>query len=524
MTSMTSTRGKAARSRKAAAPAPTQRRDGYQNDITGLGTTRDKSTYGDFKAGKRRTTDWLDDLYHYNDIAATIVDAVPDDAMRQGVDLAFEDDAEGKLATAVAGRMRDLGAEEKITEGWAWGRKSGLGAAYMGIEDGRPPEEPLDLERVTAVHFLTVYDKRELRPVEWYQDQLADAKFGQPRLYELVPDAVRIGPMQQTIGFGRCRVHESRLILFGGARTSRRKRLANDDTDHSILQRCVDVLLEFASSWGSVAHMMQSASQFTMGIANMGRMIANDQKQVLEERALIVDFYRSVCRAVPYDKDKESLEYLSQNFAGLDSVIRWLFQRVAGCARTPMTRLFGMSPAGLNATGDSDQANWNATVEAERRKVGKPALETLGRVLAVEQGAKPGIVTVTFPSLWQMSPAETATLRKTVADADHIYIADEVVLPEEIALSRFPPHGWKPDTTIDLEARETMRDAEIKREVDKAENPPAAPPASPPPGTPGGPPRAPAATSTDPTKDAPDGAPVPGGAPEPDDESAPEAK
>ena len=56
------------------------------------------------------------------------------------------------------------------------------------------------------------------------------------------------------------------------------------------------------------------------------------------------------------------------------------------------------------------------------------------------------------------------------------------MLPEEVALSRFPVTGWSPETTIDLEMRKTIIEIETDRAVEEAENPPPPPPTLPPPG------------------------------------------
>jgi hypothetical protein len=67
-----------------------------------------------------------------------------------------------------------------------------------------------------------------------------------------------------------------------------------------------------------------------------------------------------------------------------------------------------------------------------------------------------------------LTDLEQATLEKTVAERDAIYINAQVILPEEVALSRFRPGGFHTDTMIDLDARQSMLDAEIDKAVEKA--------------------------------------------------------
>jgi hypothetical protein len=49
-----------------------------------------------------------------------------------------------------------------------------------------------------------------------------------------------------------------------------------------------------------------------------------------------------------------------------------------------------------------------------------------------------------------MSDKEQADLRKTTADTDVAYINAGVLLPEEVALSRFGSGTWSAETAVDL--------------------------------------------------------------------------
>jgi len=59
------------------------RMDGFINRLTGLGTGRDKRTHAEVDTAKRLTQEAVDNLYRGNDVAARIVDALPEDALRK---------------------------------------------------------------------------------------------------------------------------------------------------------------------------------------------------------------------------------------------------------------------------------------------------------------------------------------------------------------------------------------------------------------------------------------------------------
>jgi len=81
----------------------------------------------------------------------------------------------------------------------------------------------------------------------------------------------------------------------------------------------------------------------------------------------------------------------------------------------------------------------------------KPKVLAFLRVLARSLGIAVDGLDVTFPPLWSMSDKEQAELRKTVADTDVAYINAGVLLPEEVALSRFGSGTWSAETTVDLD-------------------------------------------------------------------------
>ncbi len=169
---------------------------------------------------------------------------------------------------------------------------------------------------------------------------------------------------------------------------------------------------------------------------------------------------------------------------GLPEMVDRSWQRLASAARMPLTVLMGMSPAGMNATGESDTRHWYDQVKSYQEHALRPRLLRLVRCIARGLQLDPLAWDVCFPSLWQTTEKENAELRKLVAETDAMYIDKGVLLPEEVALSRFGASGYSTETHVDLEAREAMLKAETEKAVDKATKPDPVPPMMPPPGMP----------------------------------------
>src|SRR5512139_3717298 len=133
------------------------RRDGWQNNSTGLGTWwGDRGQRTEFVADS-----WLDDatltaLYHNDDICNTVASVYPKHALRKG----------WKTTKTAQDECVRLRARECIEEAATWGRLYGGGLVVIGTDDGAPSTEWLDPSHVSRVNWLQVYDKRDV-----YRDQ-----------------------------------------------------------------------------------------------------------------------------------------------------------------------------------------------------------------------------------------------------------------------------------------------------------------------------------------------------------------
>lgn len=194
-------------------------------------------------------------------------------------------------------------------------------------------------------------------------------------------------------------------------------------------------------------------------------MIAGGQKDVLQTRMQLVDMSRSVARALLLDADGgEEFSREPTSFTDAQAMLDKFMLRLASAAEVPVTILMGQSPAGMNATGESDFRWFYDTIATAQENDLKPKIERLVRIVMLvkdgpTRGAEPDW-SIKFAPLWQPTPVEQADLEKKHAEKDKIYIDAGVLLPEEVAMSRFRSDGWSPDTQIDRDTRETMLEIE----------------------------------------------------------------
>lgn len=468
------------RTRRTAHKARTARDDAWESDTLGFGTEAyDKTRSFTFRRIQPMTAQAAMDMFHGDDLARRICSKLPGDAMKQGFGLQFPDDEKGELAQGILSELSDLGTDELLPRTRSFANACGGAGCYVGALDGGEPKEPLDLPLVRDVLFLNEYDRRELEISATYGRRM-EKNYGKPARYRLMPPLIFRGSRQNAEKETREErelmpvVHESRMLMFGGVATARTERQLNQGWDFSVLDSIQSVLRQCNTTWHSIGLMTLEASQAVWKIAGLKGMIDAGNTAAVTRRMRLIERGRSVTRAVIIG-DNEEFTRIAAQFTGIDKVAETTWQRLATAADMPLTVLMGVSPAGMNATGESDMKLWYDRVAAERRLVFEPVIVKLVTMLLAKRGmADMTGWTVIWPSLWLETPKEQADRRLTVAQTDAIEVSKLGVLPEEIAISRHRDDGWNAETQIDVDARAKIKAAKLKRMIENASNPPEA--------------------------------------------------
>jgi phage-related protein (TIGR01555 family) len=398
-----------------------ERLDSWKNLLSGLGTSRDKSTHLHLAKGSALPAEYLEQLYLNDDIAARICDLVPSEMLRQGLDIRVNDEPF---------KWNNLG--ETLRDALTKARIFGAAFIYMGVDDGQAQETPLLIQKVRGVRFLNVLTSKELSHASFYGDPNT-SQYGHVETYRLNTSSAII--------------HESRLISFFAIPP-----LNHRQYPPSILQRVYPVLQQFHTAWQSTAHLMTDAAQGVFKLKNLHVSMGTNRSDELLKRMELVDMSRSISRSILLDAD-EDFRRDSYSFSGIPEILEKMMLRLAAAARIPVSLLMGQAPAGMNATGESDTRFFYDQVRAEQEAL-KPKLKHLTKILSGDPQAQ---ITIEFPALWQMTDREKADLRRMEAETDRIYLQEGVLLPEEVAIKRFSSG----DFTVDITERAEL--AQIER-------------------------------------------------------------
>lgn len=471
--------------------------DGWFSALGGHGTARDKRSSGQF------VPDFLDEitignLWSSDDIAARIIEAPVDEALRTGYRLNVGDKT---LADDLIGCHEELKVDQNLRQAGKIDRAHGGAAIFPIINDGQKDlSQPLIMDRISRIEHLQVFEPREMKPLTWYND-LRRPKYRRPKTFLMFPRSP--GGFSDLSGQV---VHESRFILFNGIQTTETDAPMNG-FGWSQLNRVWHVLRDFNMGWGSAMALLHDFSQAAFKIKGLAGLIAQDRDDVIRTRIQMVDLARSTIRAVLMDSEEE-FERKATPTSGLAELLHEALARVAAAADMPITRLFGTSPGGLGSNGEQETTTWYDRVDMYRTLRIHPQLTQLVRLQMRSRtgpcrGVEPKRWKLAFNPLKQLSKTEEAAYRASVANTDNVYFAMGAVSPEEIAFSRWGGDEYSGEMNINFEQRRVLGElgdtvvdpppkpvaAEQTEETPPEEAPPApglpgAPPVPPPPSTP----------------------------------------
>lgn len=436
-----------------------KRRDGWVNTVSGHGTARDRRTLTSYGVDIVTDVEAMQ-LWRSEFLAAHIIEKLPEEAYRRAFSLKIDGPKGKEQAERVMSVVESLGAVEKLTHAGRYERAYG-GAALFPVLRGAVGalETELPDAGITEVAALHILEPRELTPVAWYTD-LESTKFKKPSLYQVTPiSSGRGGSMRREV------IHESRLIIWPGIRVSEQtqpgQRLGWGDT---CLCRPRQVMADFGLAWGSAATLLHEFAQGVLKMKGLADILAQtDGEALLARRMTAFSSVASSLRLKVIDSE-DDYERKSTPITGMDGMLVQFAQLMAAAADMPLTVLLGMSPAGMNATGEFDQSGWYDRV-SKKQTAYTPMVEQLLRLIlrsttGPTAGSEPESWSAEWLPLQEQSDAERAATRKVVAETDKIYFDMGAASADSIATSRWKGDTYSAEMQIDWAERAKQKQIE----------------------------------------------------------------
>lgn len=408
-------RGREILRRKNGAVRP-HREDGYVNLLNKYGTKQDNSEAYKFEREPVIPDMQLTGLYEGNGLFSKIIDTPAEEALKHGFDLNLKSD---ELNAFVEDALDDLEWEEKAATAIKWARLYGGALIVMLIDDGRGLEGPVDWEHIRSIDELRVYERSIVQPdyASLYQQDYGGkgvgnrvSKFGQPEYYYV------------SSIYGSFKVHESRCLVFRNGvlpeQTSNATYLFWGMPEYVRIRRA---LRETVTAHTDSVKLLERSVQAIYSMKGLASLLTTDdgENQVLK-RLQLVDTSRGLLNSIAIDSEGEQYDFKTFQFSGVKDVIDATCNMLSALTNIPQTILFGRSPAGMNATGDSDFESYYNFVEKIQRLMLKRNLRTLLDVV-FRAGIASGDVAeepdykLEFKPLWSLSDTEQAAVDQTKA-------------------------------------------------------------------------------------------------------------
>ncbi len=376
----------------------------------------------------------LTEYYESDGLFAKIIDAPAEEALRSGFSLGLNNAA---ADTFVENALECLDWAEKSTTAIKWARLYGGCLIVMLIDDGGGLESPVKANKIKSVDELLLFESAVVNP------DLESAYTTRPRsgLATGLPEFYDISTAR-----GSFRVHASRCLVF-------RNGILPEHSPRSTAQfwgvpeyiRLKSALANTQKSHDLSVRLLERSVQPIYSMKGLASLLTTEsgENSVLK-RLETIDLARGIMNSIAIDSDGESYDFKSFSFQGASDVVDSSCNLLSALSNIPQTILFGRSPAGMNATGQSDLENYYNFVERIQRQMLKYNLTKLLDVVfaaGVSSGQLEEVPAyrVKFNPLWSLSETEAATVAQQraqtsliKAQTSQVYVDLQALDPSEV--------------------------------------------------------------------------------------------
>lgn len=347
----------------------------------------------------------LNSMYRTGGILQSIIDIIPADMLREWFTLSDVDpDKQTEFDRAVLKTQ----VRDRIDEGLRWGRLYGGAVAVILIKGHENSlDKPLDVDSVMPDSFagLLVLDRWSgVFPGAELVSDMTDPDFGLPEYYE-----IRAGENQRLIA----KVHHSRILRFTGRNLPYLEKIAEMYWGESEIEPVYEDIVLYDSVMANMGNLTFQANVDTLAIKNLEQLFAIGSVEQ-QKRFWAVMQAQSVCksnfgtRLIDQDTQLSTQQY---SFTGFNYVVEAVQTNLSAKTHIPVTKLFGRSPAGMNATGDSDMQNYYDFIDGLRESRLRPVLERLVPIICMSTwGEVPEDMGIVFPPLWTPTAIEVSQI------------------------------------------------------------------------------------------------------------------
>lgn len=372
-----------------------------------------------------------------------------------GIDLGIKDK---DLKTQLDNHLQTIRYQSKFAKALRWARLFGGAAVVMLVDDGRLLQDPLNWRDVHGVEELLVYGRNEMYPlwVNGYENNPDDEDYR--RGGTGIPEYYQVNSV-----YGNYVVHSSRCLVFHNSDIPESSTMANLYRTWGIPEylRIREELRNASIGPGYSIRLLERLSMVTYKMKNLAGVLSTaDGEDTVLQRMEMLDLARNLLNMVIIDADGEDVGVQSLSIAGVKDILDNACAMLSAVSHIPQTRLFGRSPAGENATGESDLENYKEFVgslqNGDLRDNTRTLVELILRGMVWNREVKEiPEYTVTYKSAWSPSDEEKATQDQAVAAAQltraqtaSTYVTSGIIEAEEVRRSMVRDEQFDPENIL----------------------------------------------------------------------------
>lgn len=387
--------------------------DGLVNIASGLGTAKAKRSHNQWSLGVQNDYASWDACYQTNWIARAIIDEWAADAVREW--RSIKSDGAEDIESAEDALDLTQVTEEAI----AWSRLYG-GAGVVMITN-QDLEKPLNLNAIKkgSLERLEVFDRYDLTPI------------GETNTYDMLARNY-LRPDYFTVSGGSQRIHHSHIAFFNGARLPKRQARMNYGWGDSELRRTIDEIADMVAAKDGIAELLQEVNIDIVTRTGLTDELTTDQDDSIIKRYELFSLMKSTINMALLDGD-EKLDRQTLQLGGVAQVLETFMTWISGAARMPATKIFGKSPAGMNATGESDMKMYYDQIRGKQQGDLSRSMRQIDEVLVRSAlGYWPDSFDWRWNPLAQLNGVETAQEQLLQAQKNQIYLGTGIVQRSQI--------------------------------------------------------------------------------------------
>ncbi len=386
--------------------------DGLINVVSGLGTSKSKRSHNQWGYALLQDYQSLDASYQSNWIARKICDIPAEDMTREWRRIKSDG------AEEIAAVEQQLLIANQVQEATTWARLYG-GSGILMIT-GQDLTKPLNVNAIKKGDLtrLLVFDRWDMQGLTLNTWDVLAANYLKPEFY-----TIRGGSMQ---------VHWTHFARFNGERLPRRWMEQTQGWGDSVLRKCIDDVSDMVAAKDGIAELMQEANIDVIKREGLTDELATDQDEAIVDRYKLFSMMKSNIQMALLDEN-ETLERQTLNLSGVAPIIEQFMTWISGAADIPVTRMFGTSAKGMNATGEGDDRNYNNSIRAGQRSYLSEPMRTLDEVMVRSAlGYWPDDYDYVWNPLSLPNAVEIAQANKLNADTNIAYLDNGIVQRSQV--------------------------------------------------------------------------------------------